>query len=141
MTAPTTRATPKIALDQRAASRHDNATGFRINPLSCASPHGHPRFLCQGSLVNLSREPSRRSLRRNFPIDRLAPQDREGDARHLVGKRYGDELEGFLLDQLLRPHPQRIGVGLAVKHHLTRAHHTQLSQVPLAPLRTPPRLP
>ena len=25
MTAPTTRATPKIALDQRAASRHDNA--------------------------------------------------------------------------------------------------------------------
>jgi hypothetical protein len=25
MTAPTTRVTPKIALDQRAASRHDNA--------------------------------------------------------------------------------------------------------------------
>jgi hypothetical protein len=25
MTAPTTRATPKIALDQRATSRHDNA--------------------------------------------------------------------------------------------------------------------
>jgi hypothetical protein len=22
---------------------------------------------------------------RNFPIDRLAPQDREGDARHLAG--------------------------------------------------------
>ena len=27
MTAPTTRATPKIALDQRAASRHDTAAG------------------------------------------------------------------------------------------------------------------
>jgi len=28
----------------------DNATGFGINPLSCASPLGHPRFLCrQGS--------------------------------------------------------------------------------------------
>jgi hypothetical protein len=27
MTAPTTRATPKIALDQRAAPRHDNAVG------------------------------------------------------------------------------------------------------------------
>jgi len=28
----------------------DNAAGFRINPLSCASPLGHPRFLCcQGS--------------------------------------------------------------------------------------------
>jgi len=24
----------------------DKATGFRINPLSCASPLGHPRFLC-----------------------------------------------------------------------------------------------
>jgi hypothetical protein len=28
MTAPTTRATPKIALDQRAASRHDNAANI-----------------------------------------------------------------------------------------------------------------
>jgi hypothetical protein len=27
MTAPTTSATPKIALDQRAPSRHDNAVG------------------------------------------------------------------------------------------------------------------
>jgi hypothetical protein len=28
MTAPTTRATPKIALDQRAASRHDNVASY-----------------------------------------------------------------------------------------------------------------
>jgi hypothetical protein len=41
------------------------------------------------------REPYRRSLRRDFPIDRLAAHDREGDARHLVGKRYGDKLMGF----------------------------------------------
>src|SRR5258708_34583844 len=45
------------------------------------------------------RELYRRSLRRNFPIDRLAPQDCEGDARHLVGERHGDKLEGLLLDQ------------------------------------------
>jgi ATP-dependent helicase HepA len=37
-------ATPALHNERR-------ATGFRINPLSCASPHGHPRFLCQGSLV------------------------------------------------------------------------------------------
>ena len=53
-------------------------------------------------LLSPAREPHRRRLRRNFPIDRLAPQDREGDARHLVGKRYGDKLEGLLLDQFLR---------------------------------------
>src|ERR1700677_1031480 len=82
----------------------DDATGFWINPLSCASPLGHPRFLCRpGSLVSLGREPSRRSLRRNFLIDRLAAQDREGDARHLVGERHGDKLERLLLDQLLGP--------------------------------------
>jgi hypothetical protein len=34
MTAPTTRATPKIALDQRATSRHDNARP----PYPAASP-------------------------------------------------------------------------------------------------------
>jgi hypothetical protein len=28
-------------------------------------------------------------------MDRLAPQDCEGDARHLVGERHGDELEGW----------------------------------------------
>jgi hypothetical protein len=40
-------------------------------------------------VVSLGRELYRRSLRRNFPIGCLAPQDREGDARHLVGKRVG----------------------------------------------------
>ena len=49
-------------------------------------------------LVSLGRELYRRSLRRNFPIDRLAAQDRKGDARHLVGERHCDKLEGFLLD-------------------------------------------
>jgi hypothetical protein len=34
-------------------------------------------------LVSLGRELYRRSLRRNFPIDRLAAQDRKGDARHV----------------------------------------------------------
>jgi hypothetical protein len=38
---------------------------------------------------------------RNFPINRLAAQDRESDTRHLLGKRYGDKLERLLLDQLL----------------------------------------
>jgi len=100
----------------------DNATGFKINPLSYASPLGHTRFLCRlGSLACLGRELSRRSLRRNFPIDRLAAQDREGDVRHLVGERHGDKIEGFFLDQLLRPHPQRVGVRLAVKQDGMRA--------------------
>jgi hypothetical protein len=62
-------------------------------------------------------EPYRSSLRRNHSIGRLAAHDREGDARHLIGKRYGDKLEGLLLDQLLGPHPQRVGVRLTVKEH------------------------
>jgi hypothetical protein len=57
----------------------------------------------------VSREPYA-PLRRDFPIGRLAAQDREGDARHLVGQRHGDELEGLLLDQLLRSNAQRAGV-------------------------------
>ena len=73
-------------------------------------------------LASLGREPSQRSLRRDLSIDRLTAQDREGDARHLVGKRHGDELEGLLLDQLLRSHPQRVRVRLAVKQHGMRAH-------------------
>jgi hypothetical protein len=42
----------------------------------------------------------------------------KGDARHFVGKRYGDELEGLFLDQLLRPHPQRVGMGLRKQHRV-----------------------
>src|SRR5208282_3677709 len=68
-------------------------------------------------VASLSRESSRRTLGRNFPIDCPATRNRERNARHLVGKRYRDELEGLLLDQLLRPHPQRVGVRLAVKEH------------------------
>ena len=79
------------------------------------------------------RELYRYSLRRNFPIDRLAPQECEGDARHLVGESHSDEFEGFLLDQLLRPHPQRIGVRLAVKQHRMRTHDKQFAQIAIAP--------
>ena len=74
----------------------------------------------------------------DFPIDRLAPQDREGDARHLVGKRYGDKLEGLLLDQFLRPHPQWVGVRLTVKQHGVRAHDEQFAQVAIAHFRNAP---
>src|SRR5712672_362102 len=79
------------------------------------------------------RELYRRSLRRNFPIDRLAAQDCEGDARHLVGERHGDKLEGLLVDQLLRPYPQRIGVRLAVKQHRMRTHDKQFAQIAICP--------
>jgi DNA invertase Pin-like site-specific DNA recombinase len=85
------------------------------------------------------REPSRRSLRRNFPIDRFAAQDREGDARHLVGKRHGDKLERLLLDQPLRPHPQRVRVRLAVKQHGMRPDDEQFVQVTIAHLRDAPQ--
>src|SRR4029077_6649478 len=91
-------------------------------------------------LVSLGRELYRRSLRRNFPIDRLAAQDRESDARHLVGERNGDELEGFLLDQFLGPHPQRVGMWLAVKQHRMRAHDEQFAQISIAHLRNAPQL-
>ena len=56
-------------------------------------------------------------LGRNFPIDRLAAQDRKRDARHLVGESHDDKLEGLLLEKPLRPHPQWVGVRLAVKQH------------------------
>src|SRR5450755_3990102 len=89
----------------------DNATGFRINPLSCTSPLGHPRLRCGLGLKRLGHEPLWRSSRRNFPIARLAPKDCEGNARHLVGERHGNEVERFLLDELLRPCAQRIVSG------------------------------
>ena len=41
MTAPTTRATPKIALDQRAASRHDNAVSNEVTIVAAALPEQH----------------------------------------------------------------------------------------------------
>jgi hypothetical protein len=69
----------------------DNATGFRINPLSCTSPLGHPRLRCGLGFKRLGHEPSWRLSRRNFPIARLAPKDCEGNARHLVGERHGDD--------------------------------------------------
>ena len=56
------------------------------------------------------------------------------DTRHLVGERHGDELERFLLDQPLGPHPQRVGVGLTVKQHRMGAHDKQFAQVPIAHL-------
>src|SRR6202453_5335986 len=91
-------------------------------------------------LVGFGRELRRSSLRRNFVIDRLAAQDREGDARHLVGERHGDKLERLLLDQLLGPRPPWIRVGLTVKHHRMRAHDEQFAQVPIAHLRNAPEL-
>src|ERR1700678_1310853 len=86
----------------------DHAAGFRINPLPAHHPLGHPRLLCALALGEPGRELYRRCLRRNLPIDRRAAHDHERDARHLVGERHGDELEGLLLDELLRPHPQRV---------------------------------
>src|SRR5450432_3372886 len=95
----------------------DNATGFRINPLSCTSPLGHPRLRCGLGFKRLGHEPSWRLSRRNFPIARLAPKDCEGNARHLVGERHGDEVERLLLDELLRPCAQRIRMGFTMKQH------------------------
>jgi hypothetical protein len=57
----------------------DNAKRFRINPLSCASPHGHPRLLCRDGLWwALAANPAD-TLRWDYSIDRLAPQDRKGE--------------------------------------------------------------
>ena len=51
MTAPTTRAKPKIALDQRAASRHDGAmAGGPGNPLGARALYlGHSVFRIHGT--------------------------------------------------------------------------------------------
>src|SRR5258708_40091539 len=69
-----------------------------------------------------------------FP-DRLScPQDGEGDARHLVGERHSDKLEGLLVDQLLRPHPQRVGVRRAVQQHRMRTHDKQFERIAIAHL-------
>ena len=86
------------------------------------------------------RELYRRSLRRNFPIDRRAAHDRERDTRRLVGERHGDKLEGLLVDQSLGPHPQRVGVRLTVKQHRMRAHDKQFAQLAIAHLRNAPQL-
>src|SRR5271165_5344940 len=64
-----------------------------VTPDSCAAL----------ALVGLGHEPTRRSLRGNFPIDRLAPRNREGNARHLVGERHSDKLERFLLHEFVSP--------------------------------------
>ena len=53
MTAPTTRATPKIALDQRAASRHDDAEAAQRaseSVLEVSRGHGLGLFLALGAL-------------------------------------------------------------------------------------------
>jgi hypothetical protein len=105
----------------------DNATGFRINPLSCASPLSHPRFLCSLALGEPWRLTLATLLAPEFPDDRRAAHDRERDTRHLVGKRHGDEVEGLLLHQLLRPHPRRVRVLLAVKQHGMRPDHEQFA--------------
>src|SRR5277367_3802424 len=78
------------------------------------------------------------ALRRNFSIDRLAAQDRESNARHLVGQRHSDELEGLLLDELLRPHPQRVRVGPTMKQHGMRPYDEQFAQLSIAHLRNAP---
>src|SRR5450631_3822540 len=119
----------------------DNATGFKTNPFSCASPLGHPRLLCRlGLLMSLGGEPYRRSLRWNFPIVRFAAHDRESDARHLVGERHGDKFEGLPLDKLLGPRPQRVCMGLAMKQHGMRPDDEQFAQVPIAHLGNAPEL-
>src|SRR5271163_2342164 len=110
----------------------DQSAFLRITSWSPSIPA--PPWLLAG------REPYRRLLRRDFPIGRLATQDREGDARHLVGERYGDKLERLLLDQLLGPHSQRVGMQLTVKQHGVRAHDEQFAQVPVAHLRNAPEL-
>src|SRR5580704_13088000 len=112
----------------------DQSVFLRITSWSPSTPA--PPWL----LVSPGREPYRRSLRRNFPIDRPAPHDRKCDARHLVGKRYRDKLEGLLLHELLGPHPQRIGMGLTVKQHSMRSDDEQFAQVPIAHLRNAPQL-
>src|SRR5471032_51984 len=76
--------------------------------------------------------------RRNFPIARLAPKDCEGNARHLVGERHGDEVERLLLDELLRPCAQRIRMGFTMKQHGMRPHDEQFAQISIAHLRNTP---
>ena len=58
----------------------DKASGFRIDPPSCASHLCHPQLPCRlGFSTSLGRELDPRSLRGNFPIIRVAPAYREGD--------------------------------------------------------------
>jgi hypothetical protein len=64
MTAPTTSATPKIALDQRAPSRHDNAvrgtTSYKASAIGQTmieqSNHGRVRQLVQALVFWLTRD-------------------------------------------------------------------------------------
>ena len=92
---------PQITLARLAAQTVPRVSGsirfpahhLLVTPDSCAAL----------ALVGLGHEPTRRSLRGNFPIDRLAPRNREGNARHLVGERHSDKLERFLLHEFLGP--------------------------------------
>ena len=77
---------------------------------------------CSLGFWRLSHVPLWRLSRRNFSIARLAAQDRKGNARHFVGERHGYEVEGLLLDELLRPHAQRVRMGFAMKQHGMRPH-------------------
>ena len=55
----------------------------------------------------------------------FAAHDREGDARHFVGERDGDKLEGLGLHELLRPGSQRVVVWLSMIKDRMRAHDKQ----------------
>jgi AraC-like DNA-binding protein len=79
---------PTSAAPRAGSSRYRGAASSR-NPwaqssryrraASSESAHGHPRLLCRPALVEPGPEPYRRPLRRNFPINRRAAHDREGD--------------------------------------------------------------
>jgi hypothetical protein len=64
---------------------------------------------------------SRSGLSRSSAVDRLVSQDCEGDPRHLVGERHGDQLERLLLDKCLGPQAQRVRMRSAMKQHGMRA--------------------
>jgi hypothetical protein len=70
------------------------------------------------ALGDLNALPSSRDA---FKAAFTAAHDREGDARHFIGERDGDKLEGLALHELLRKGSQRVVVWLAMIENRMRA--------------------
>jgi hypothetical protein len=60
-------------------------------------------------------------------MDCLAAHDREGYARHFIGERDGDKLEGLALHEPLHPGSQRV---VMRRHRSSRSRRMSRPQLP-----------
>ena len=142
MTAPTTRATPKIALDQRAASRHDNAISIAgpqqlpassggVQAFKFRDPDGHPLELLQ-----FPQDDTPATWKDKFP----APgQISLGVDHSAISVHDADTSVAFYADLALKPGKRTFNAG-AAQQRLDDLQNVEVSVVPMIPDTAAPHL-